>query len=62
MDLKKPHSPKQVGGAERQSCAKRHRDMGWVVPHPHVVDKIWEGYLRARDPSPRFQHQEDTSA
>ena len=25
----------------------------WTVPHSHVVDKNWEGYLGVSDPSPR---------
>ena len=24
----------------------------WLVPHPHVVDKIWEGYLRSKESLP----------
>ena len=34
-DLKNPHLPRWVGGAEL--------GMGGVVPPPRVVDKIWEG-------------------
>ena len=43
-----------MGGAKRW---KR------LVPHPHVVDKIWEGYLgfllETRPLSPEFQSKED---
>ena len=47
-----------------QRGAERCSDVKWVVPHPHVVDKIRRDTLGARDPTPDlrapgFQGQED---
>ena len=62
-ELKKTYSFRHVGGAETQRC-----EMEQVVPHPRVVDKNQEGYLRSersqphiRPRSPGFQCQEDKS-
>ena len=40
----------QTGRRDRDMWrgAERHGDVEWVVPHPRVVDKNWEGYLRGK--------------
>ena len=55
-------------GMKSWSDAERHAEVEWVVPHPRVVDKNWEGYLRSegsssqtRLPSSGFQCHEDKS-
>ena len=52
-------------GVERWNGLERYRNTKQAVPHPHVVDKYWEGYLgsegsqpQTRPPSPGFQYQE----
>ena len=53
-------------GGDKETCGEvqRQGDTEWVVPHPHVVDKNQEGYLRGegtethtRPSSPGFQCQ-----
>ena len=48
--------------------AQRHEDEEWVVPHPRMVGKNQEGYLRSKEsqvhtrtPSPGFQCRENKS-
>ena len=73
-ELKKPHSSRRLGEVEMQRHAGgatevgRRGDMGWAVPHPHVVGKDREGNLRiegtqphTRPPSSGFQYQKDKS-
>ena len=75
-DLKKPHSPTRVGGAESQRQVERHGDVvlcreavvEWAVPHSHVVGENQDGYLereqshsQAKPHSPGFQCREDIS-
>ena len=43
MELKKPHLPRLVGGAQTWNR---------LVPHPRTVDKIQQAYLGVRSPSP----------
>ena len=65
--LKKPHSSRWVGGAEKKRHTKRCREMGRhremqrhgvvqrVVPHSHVVDKNLEGYFRSKGFQPHIR-------
>ena len=70
-DLKKSHSSRWEEGVESWSQGGEdtvwHGETAeWMVPHSHVVDKNWEGYLgsepsqpQARLHSPSFQQWED---
>ena len=53
--LKKPHSSRQVGGAETCREAWRPRDAEQMVPYPRVIDKN-RVITRVRDPSPTPDH------
>ena len=46
---------------EAQRDGKVGRDEEWAVPHPHVVDKNWEGYLGSEGSSPRPDHAAQSS-
>ena len=37
----------EEGGMETESDKGRHGDMVWLIPHPLVLDKSWEEYLRS---------------
>ena len=62
----------KLGEVERYGDAEWYREVqGWerVFPHPHVMDKQWEGYLRSegskpqpRPPNPGFQCQKNKSS
>ena len=56
------------GCTEKVERCREAQRQEWAVPHPHVVDKNWEGHLRnkgsqpqSKPSSPEFLGQKDKS-